>query len=92
MTRTDRLSKHADKAFAHADEAFKNADAAFEEAEKIFASLPKGSTYTQSTYSNDAKVHTVRFTGRWKLAWKFFCMGCVALFTGKTELRFKDKK
>jgi len=85
MTRTDRV-------WNHADAAFKSADAAFAEAEKLFADLPPAGTHTEVD-----SVHHLRFAangvkGRWKLGAKFFRMGCVALFTGKTELRFKDKK
>lgn len=91
MTRTNRIWKHTDEAFAHADRAFKSADQAFAEAEELFSNLPHG------THIKTDEAHHLRFIGhtpaeRWRLAKKFFSLGWSVLFTGKSELHFRDRQ
>lgn len=86
MSRTDRI-------WAHADAAFKEADKAFEEADRLFNELPpNGSAKSAAT----GKIHQLHFEARtarerWRLTKKFFKMAFIVLFTGKTQLHFKDR-
>ena len=89
MTRTDRIWKHTDEAFNHANRAFKSADEAFAEAERLFHSLPNGN---RSLIEHNLRFQSRNWRERWRLTCKFFKLGWDALFTGKAEFHFKERK
>jgi len=84
MSRTDRV-------WNHVDEAFKSADKAFAEAEHLFNELPKDVPHPKFDTAHQLHFTARSFNERWRLAKKFCAMSGAMLFTGKTQLRFKDR-
>ena len=91
MSRTARVWSHFDKAMRHADEAFKSADEAFAEAERLHDDLPKNSNAHRNG-PHTLQFKATNFTERWRLTRKFIGMSIGILFSGKTSLRFRDRK
>ena len=78
--RTEKAWEHFDAAFAEMDKAI---DAAFAKADKQHTVKEIPATTVNFT-ANDAKE-------RWRIFRKFFKMSLAVLFTGKTQLRIKQK-
>ena len=90
MDRTDHIWQRADAAFSAADKAFAEAGKAFTEADRLYA------RNTQPASAQPDNVYRLGFEARskgerWKLVKKFTKLALDVLFTGKAELRFKNR-
>lgn len=89
MNRTDRVWSHFDAAFDKFNEGFAKASDGFKEAERVMEEVDGEPVKTSA-------VHELHFKSRgWgerlRLTKKFIKMAFRVLFTGKTQLLFRDR-
>jgi len=89
MNRTDRVWSHFDDAFEKFNEGFAKASEGFKQAERVMEEVDGEQVKTNA-------VHEIHFnsrgwTERFRLARKFIKMASCVLFTGKTQLMFRDR-
>ena len=89
MNRTDRVWSHFDAAFEKFNEGFAKAGDGFKEAERVMEEV-------DGEQVKNAAIHEIHFNSRgwserFRLTRKFIKMAFRVLFTGKTQLMFRDR-
>lgn len=89
MNRTDRVWSHFDAAFEKFDEGFAKAGEGFKEAERVMEEVD--GEQVKSSAIHEIHFNSRGWSERFRLTKKFIKMAFRVLFTGKTQLMFRDR-